>query len=531
MLKILGSAQFDGKKIAVVGIGVSGRAVVKALNEHTRALISAWDQNARALEEVAQSVPDSRRFHCAEEKDLADALLSYRPDIAVIAPGFRERGAVWETLRRAGIPIWSEIELAWHLRPTDPQGNSAKWLCVTGTNGKTTTVSMLASIVKAAGLGHDAVGNIGSPAITEITRLDDAARVIVLELSSFQLAAVHSVSPASAAVLNFADDHLEWHYGRESYWKAKANIYNRVQCACVYPADDPQVRKMVDAAQVREGARAVGITPGIPQIGQIGMVRDPYTGDNVAVDRAFGKERFFSHKAVPELFTAADLAHLIPGGSGEGTLPVHLLTDALTAAALARSVGISAEHIRLGLRAYKPGAHRIELISRAGNINWIDDSKATNAHAALASLRMQKRHSTVWIVGGQAKGVDFSDLVSEASDRVGAVVVIGTDQRPWKKALAQLDVPTVYTDGDVLDPMPDAVESAARLAEKIRTEGTLPSVLLAPACASMDQFRSYAHRGDKFRRAVENYFARSAPNPLSGADRKRRENDGQAAEK
>ena len=114
---------------------------------------------------------------------------------------------------------------------------------------------------------------------------------------------------------------------------------------------------------------------------------------------------------------------------------------------------------------------------------------------------------------------------------MGAVVVIGTDQRPWKKALAQLDVPTVYTDGDVLDPMPDAVESAARLAEKIRTEGTLPSVLLAPACASMDQFRSYAHRGDKFRRAVENYFARSAPNPLSGADRKRRENDGQAAEK
>ena len=292
------------------------------------------------------------------------------------------------------------------------------------------------------------------------------------------------MSPLASICLNIADDHLEWHGSREAYWRAKARVYERVQEACIYPVGDPSVQRMVDEADVVEGARAIGLTLGVPSAGQIGLVED------AVVDRAFGPDRF---REAIELFSLGDLAQLAPAGAD---LPVHIVCDAMAAAALGRAAGVAPEDVRAALRAFRPGAHRIELAATVDGVRYVDDSKATNAHAARASLGAQADGTTVWIVGGLAKGGRFEDLVADVSGKLRAVVVIGVDQEPWKSALASIDVPVTYIDPASPAPMDDAVAAARSHARR----GDV--VLLAPACASMDQFASYAERGERFAEAA-----------------------------
>lgn len=485
-----GAEELAGQRIAVVGLGKSGRASLRVLADLTEAVVSGWDSNQQAIDEtvnsgeLADGALDSLRAVPGQE-ELAAAVLEWQPKIIIVAPGIREISPLFVGAEEAGIELWSEIELAWRLRAMDDDGAAAPWFCVTGTNGKTTTVSMLEAILKQAGMGGVAIGNIGTSAVVEASRTDaEAPRAFAVEVSSFQLRTTHTVSPVAATCLNFADDHLEWHGSREAYWQAKARVYEHTRVACVYPVGDEIVQRMVDEADVAQGARAIGVCLGVPSVGQIGIV------ENLVIDRALSN---FQRGEGIELFEIDDLMHLAPQ---PGELPLHIVRDAMTAAALARAGGVDPADIRTALQAFAPGKHRIELIERVDGVAYVDDSKATNAHAARASLMGQRDGSVVWIAGGQAKGSRFEELVHQVEGKLRAVVVIGKDQEPWRDALASVELPTVWISPDSSDPMREAVAEARSLARDGDT------VLMAPACASMDQFTSYAHRGEAFAAAV-----------------------------
>ncbi|MDY5151421.1 UDP-N-acetylmuramoyl-L-alanine--D-glutamate ligase [Actinotignum urinale] len=493
-----GIQDFAGKRVAVVGLGKSGVASLEALTSFTDARVSAWDASMATLAKIAH-LPLATAGSDTNAEELAEKVLAWRPDMVIPAPAIPEIGPLFKLCKVNGIEMASEIELAWRLRAIDAQGNWAPWLCVTGTNGKTTTVTMAASILQAAGLGAQPLGNVGNPAITEITKTGlDAQSAFALELSSFQLRTTHTMQPHASICMNIADDHLEWHGSFPAYQAAKSRVYRNVHKACVYPIGNSTIQHMVDEADVIKGARAIGITLGIPSVGSIGIVED------FIVDRAYGKKRW---KSAEVLLDLNDLHHLAPSGK----IPEHIVWDTLAACALTRSLGISPQHIHDGLVAMNPGKHRIELIDTVRGVRYVDDSKATNAHATLASISAQPPGSVVWIAGGLAKGARFTHLVDEIHNHLRAVVVIGKDQEPWHEALDGRNIPTVYIPGDSLNPMDDAVRTCATLAQGGDT------VLLAPASASMDQFTSYADRGNKFAEAVKR-IAASVAQPITSPD-------------
>lgn len=480
--------------VLVAGLGVTGRAVARVLATRAPVVIT-----------IDAGAPD------ADVHDLGDVDLS-AVDVVVASPGWPPTHPVLVAAQAAGVAVWSEIELAWHLRvPTTATGEPAPWLALTGTNGKTTTVEMLASILAADGRAVAAVGNVGRPLIEAV--IDPDLDVLALELSSFQLHFTTSMSALAAAVLNVAPDHIDWHGSFAEYAATKGRIYSGAQVACVYNVQDPRTEQLVRAAEVADGARAVGFTLGAPGRSQLGVV------EGILVDRAFhaAADDPARHTLAAELASLADLAHL---AGPDGAVPSHVVANALAAAALARGYGVSVDAVRAGLRAFAPGGHRIETVALAPAlldrahldparldplapasgpdsrpVAFVDDSKATNAHAAAASLGAFAPGTVVWIAGGLAKGATFDELVAGRADRLRAVVLIGVDHHELGGALARHagDVPVVEVDpGDTGTVMQRAVSQAHELARPGDT------VLLAPACASMDQFPSYAERGEAF---------------------------------
>ncbi len=482
----LGDPELLGRPVAVMtvvvaGLGVSGRAARTVLVERGARVVTV-DARDPAADHV-----DAASLVAAGSLDDAD--------LVVVSPGWRPTDPLLVQASERGIPVWSEVELAWQLRvprrSTDgAERGPAPWLAVTGTNGKTTTVGMLEQILLAAGEHASAVGNVGTPVVLAAT--DPDLDVLVVELSSFQLHFTHSMAAEAAAVLNVADDHLDWHGSREAYEDAKGRVFANAVRACIYNAADPVTERLVRDAEVADGAVAVGFTVGAPGLGFVGVV------DGVLVDRGFTPDRR-THAA--ELATVADLARL---AGPDGTVPAHVVSDALASAALALAHGATPSAVRAGLRAYEPGAHRIQTVARVGDVAYVDDSKATNAHAAAASLAGFAPGTVVWIAGGLAKGATFDELVRTVRDRLRAVVLIGVDQVPLRDALGRHapEVPVVATDpGDTGTVMIRAVRRAEQLARPGDT------VLLAPACASMDQFRSYAERGESFAAAARDLTA------------------------
>ncbi len=270
------------------------------------------------------------------------------------------------------------------------------------------------------------------------------------------------------------------------YAADKGRIYRGVQQACVYNVADPETERLVREADVAEGARAVGFTLGMPSVGMVGVV------DDLLVDRAFIAER---QSSAAELCTVADLASPAP----------HVVANALAAAALARAHGISQAAVRDGLRAFHPDGHRIATVATTGpathRVTWVDDSKATNPHAALSSLLAFD--PVVWIAGGLAKGARFDDLVAATRDRLRGVVLLGRDRDVIAGALARHapDVPVIVVDGGETGSGHAAMERAVVAAADLAQPGD--TVLLAPGCASMDMFTNYADRGDAFAAAVQ----------------------------
>ncbi|GBC86502.1 UDP-N-acetylmuramoylalanine--D-glutamate ligase [bacterium HR12] len=346
------------------------------------------------------------------------------------------------------MPIWSELDVGAELC-------SVPYVVITGTNGKTTTTSLVASMLRAAGLRATACGNIGHPFAIAAREGYDA---LAVEASSFQLRFHRSLRPRVSVLLNLAPDHLDWHGSLEAYGAAKARVY------ALQGADDVHVGNAEDAAAaaLSRGApcRLVWFRSGPPREGEVGVV------DDVVV------------------------ARLGDGGVELGrprTSSAGFVADCAAAAAAALAFGLEPSAIAAGMAGVEPLPHRGEEVARIGGVRFVDDSKATNVHAALHALR--NRRDVVLIAGGVAKGVDLSPLRGAAPSLAG-VVAIGA---------AAPEILALFRD---LVPVGSAssIEEAVRLAHAMAPpEGT---VLLAPACASWDMFRDYVERGERFAAAV-----------------------------
>ena len=444
----------DGKHVLVAGAGVTGRSAAEALLA-AGARVTVTDGSADrllALETLLSGV--------ALVPGLTEPPLG--TDLVVTSPGWRPESPLLAAATAAGVEVIGEVELAWRMAAelADPP----TWLAVTGTNGKTTTVGMLESILRTAGIDAVACGNVGLPVVDALLA---GHRVLAVELSSFQLYWSPSVRPFAGVLLNLAEDHLDWHGGMTAYADAKARVLSGE--IAVGGVDDPLVAALLKAAP---SVRHVGFTLDEPAEGQLGVV------DGMLVDRAFG--------VAEQLIEVDQVRPAGPPG----------LADALAAAALARAYGVPASSVRQGLLNFRPGAHRAVVVATSEDITYVDDSKATNPHAAIASLRSHA--SVVWLAGGLLKGASVDDLVAGEAHRLRGVVLFGEDRDEIAAALARHapHVPCAVVEATDHDAMTSVVHAARDLAKPGDT------VLLAPAAASMDMFTDYAHRGHAFTEAV-----------------------------
>lgn len=483
-------SDWAGLRVVVAGLGLSGFSAADTLIElgaHVVVIDGADTDVNRSRADTLKIVGATDVLLGAAHVDALPLVNGEAPQLVIASPGWNPRQPLLAAAAEANIDIWGDVELAWRVRAKEGR-KLAEWVVITGTNGKTTTVGMAESIFKAAGLRAIAAGNVGTP-ILDAIRDPEGFDVIALELSSFQLHFTHTMSPLASVVLNIAEDHVDWHGGFEQYKADKAKIYERTRVAAIYNADEREIEAMVENADVVEGCRAIGFTTGVPSLSMVGVVED------LLVDRAFIEDR---RNSAAELVALENIGEVVPR---------HTAANAAAAAALARAYGVEPAAVALGLSNFDAGDHRIQAVARRDDILWINDSKATNPHAASASLGAFG--SVVWIAGGLSKGVDYNDLVLAHAKRLKAVVVIGTDTAKLVEALERHapQVPVIMAavretgGGATASPhgwavMAEAVNQASSIAEAGDT------VLMAPAAASMDQFSSYAQRGNAFIDAV-----------------------------
>jgi UDP-N-acetylmuramoylalanine--D-glutamate ligase len=458
----------SGAKVLVAGARVTGRAILAALTP-LGARATLTDDSPAALTEFAQ-----RGVAVLDAANAVDRIADY--DLVVTSPGLPPTAPVLTAAAGAGVPIWGDVELAWRLDNSGRYGPPRRWLVVTGTNGKTTTTSMLHAMLVAAGRSALLCGNIGDPVLDV---LDQPAELMAVELSSFQLHWAPSLRPDGGAVLNVAEDHLDWHGSMSAYARDKARVLDgRV---AVVGLDDPVAAGLLStaAAPVRVGFRL-----GDPGPGELGV------RDGVLVDNAFGEQ-----------LALAEAASIPVAG------PVGVL-DALAAAALARSVEVPPEAIAEALAGFRVGRHRAEVVDVVDGVTYVDDSKATNPHAAQASIAAYPR--VVWVAGGLLKGASVDELVGAVANRLVGAVLIGRDRSLIRDALSRHapDVPVVEVvtgedsgvHGDTGSAVTSLMAAVADAARGLARPGD--TVLLAPAGASFDQFSGYGQRGDAFAAAV-----------------------------
>ncbi|MGL4178338.1 MAG: UDP-N-acetylmuramoyl-L-alanine--D-glutamate ligase, partial [Dermatophilaceae bacterium] len=328
-------ADWSGLRVAVAGLGVSGFAAAAALLDRGAHVTVVDDRTPDTTTSVGERA-DILAVLGARLR-LGDGAAGAAPhdpvDLVVTSPGWRPDQPFLAGAAAHGVPVWGEVELAWRMRARD---GAAPWLTVTGTNGKTTTVRLLAGMLAAAGLRATSAGNVGTPLLEAVLH-PQPYDVLAVELSSFQLHWSRSIRPRAAVCLNVAADHLDWHGSLEAYTGAKGLVYANAEVACVYNVQDPVTRRLVEGAEVQDGCRAVGFTLGVPAVSELGLV------DGVLADRAFVAER---RTSAAELGTLDDLRH-----DAQAPAPApHLVANALAAAALARAHGVPPAAVRAGLR-------------------------------------------------------------------------------------------------------------------------------------------------------------------------------------
>ena len=455
------SSLYSHKQILILGAGVTGLACAHSLADR--------EGHVTLIDDVKIQAEGFEVLHTS-----AVSVIDF--DYLVVSPGWKETHSIISDARKNGIPILNEIDIAWDIHQERSPGQ--RWIALTGTNGKTTTVEMTAAALRAGGMHAVACGNVGRTVI-ECVDSNENFDVLVLELSSFQLHWLERAEFYSSAILNIADDHTDWHGSFDSYADAKISILDRSLIA-ILNGDDPEVVQRTS----RWAGRKVFYSLDTPKPGEIGLVEE------LLVDRAFVSDP-------QEASMIAELSDIKP------TAP-HNISNSLAAAGLARTLGVAHEKIREALSQFTPGRHRIEVVAEKNGITWIDDSKATNPHAAQASLL--SAFSIIWLAGGLAKGADVNNLIKKVHPRIKMAILFGKDRELFSSALAEhaphiqvveVDPPSDY---ELHAESNSFMEEIIGHAQSFAVEGD--TVLLAPACASMDQFASYADRGDRFADAV-----------------------------
>lgn len=472
------NADWNGLKVLVVGLGVSGFSVADTLWE-LGCVPLVVTEGASAEH---RAILDALGIPFAITPDAVDMVTRAEdadPDLVIVSPGILPGHPVVAWAGEKHIPVWSDIELAWRVRD---KVNAAEWILITGTNGKTTTTQLTAHFLASAGFRVAAVGNIGVP-VLDAVRDPTGFDFFVVEVSSFQLHWLPTVGagalrPIASACLNIADDHLDWHGSAEAYRAAKGAVYANTRRAVFYSRVDPVTEQLVRDANVDEGCEAIGFGLQTPDTGELGTI------DGLLVDRAFIVDR---RNHAQELTTIDHLAEI-------GCATPHMILNILAAAGMALCVGATAEAIAAGLDTFETDSHRCETVAEFGGITWVNDSKATNSHAANASLRSFP--SIVWIVGGLFKGTHIDELVQAHASRLRMVIAIGADRAEPRRVMEEWAPDVPFQEIDSEDVMGEAVRVAASVARAGDT------VLLAPAAASMDQFIDYAERGRQFQAAV-----------------------------
>ena len=457
---------FAGLPLLVAGLGRSGRSAATHLARFGADVLACDDDHELDTAELAAAGVKTRLGKDAEPEDL---LAGRR--LLVVAPGMPESHPLTAAALAAGVPLWSEIELAARLARLPLVG-------VTGTNGKTTTTELTAAMLGAAGLRTVAAGNIGLPLVDAVLA-SPPHEAAVVELSSFQLRFTWSLHLAAGAWLNFAPDHLDWHPDLDAYAQAKARVWqNQTRDDwSVYAADDPVVAAHASTAR----GLPVPFSTGRPQPGGLGVEA------GVALSRVPGAEG--------ALWRVTALR--LPGH--------HNLANALAASALALALGAHPGAMARAVAAFRPRPHRLAPVGEVRGVAFVDDSKATNPHAAARALAAFPR--VVWIAGGRNKGLDFDELVRGTLGRLVGVVLLGEAAGELDAALGRAGYGGPLARAA---SMGEAVTVAAGLAEPGDT------VLLAPACASFDMFASYAERGDAFAAAVARLAERARAKGATG---------------
>jgi UDP-N-acetylmuramoylalanine--D-glutamate ligase len=451
--------------VYVLGAGVSGKAIYNALSS-LDVPVTLVDQN---IEEI---VVDGQKI-----KVESTYTQSWAEPVVVASPGWKMDHPLVIQAQQKSWEIVGEIDFAWRIK--NEIAPDQLWVALTGTNGKTTTVQMVESIFNESGVNGIACGNVGL-AILEAVTHQPAYDVLALELSSFQIERMKQAECLSVAILNIAPDHLDWHGSWENYMEAKFSLSDHCSTLLLNKSDPTidQYRLMI-AARKNKVTQIIDFSLGTPAPGEIGLVEE------LLIDRAL-----VSSPSEATFF--AELQDIKP-------LAPHNVLNAMAAAGLALSLSshfpsITHETVKQGLACFKVDQHRLQLIASHNEISWIDDSKATNPHAAMAALR--SFHNIIWIAGGLAKGASMSELIESAGARVKAAILIGTDREAIASELEDQypDTP-IYRIGEG-EKGAELVSLVVAKAKEIAVAGDV--VLLAPACASMDQFKSYAERGDLF---------------------------------
>jgi UDP-N-acetylmuramoylalanine--D-glutamate ligase len=451
--------------VLVHGLGIAGAAVARALLRQGHAVVLSDD----APNAAAVALADELGLDLVTRPDVErSAALLASASMLAPAPGVPETHPMVLAAFAAGVPVRTEIDLA-HEWEQERPGGPRPMIAVTGTDGKTTTTMMVASLLAAAGYAVAAVGNTERPLIDA---LDDDVEVFAVECSSFRLAWLSSFRAEAAVWLNFAPDHLNWHRSLASYEQAKANVWRlqRPDDVALGWAVDPVVRRHLAEAPARHVTFALGAADYHRPAG------DPTTGDLVGPNGPVG--------------SSARLVRRFP----------HDLSNALAAIAACLESGlVAADQVDAGLAAFRFPPHRIEPVTEIDGVHWYNDSKATTPHAALTAIRSFE--SQVLIAGGRNKGLDLSSLASE-HERVRAVVAIGEAAGEVERAFAGLR----------------SVVRAASMAEAVSLAAGLArpgdAVLLSPACASFDWYPDggYPARGADFVRLV-NELATASGSP------------------
>ncbi len=457
-----GVAPLPVDRALVIGAGSSGRAAARLLAEAGVDVVLVDERAPRTVSESAELAADLGVEVVFDRR--ADDVLDQRFDLVVPSPGVAETAPALLRAETTGMRVWSEPELALRRYPR-------RLLAVTGTNGKTSTTELLTAMCVTDGMDAHACGNIGIP-VSEAAAVSDPTATLVAELSSFQLRFTERLAPEVGVLLNLAPDHLDWHRDLDRYHAAKARLF-AAQAAtdwAVANADDPVTVRIRDAASL---ARRASFSAS--QEVAVGVGLRPADGGGTLVASLDGGRH--------DLLPVAALSH-----DGQ-PVPPHRVANVAAAATVALLAGVASDAVARAVRGQVPARHRFETVAvDPRGVRFIDDSKATNVHAALAAL-----HATgpsVWIAGGLAKGVELGPLAAGLSD-VHDAVLIGTAAG----ALAEVCEAAGVRAHRVSD-----LEVAVSLAAELARPGD--AVLLAPACASFDQFESYAHRGEVFTAAA-----------------------------